>query len=285
MGIELHHLRGFFAVAEERHFTRAAARLHVTQPTLSRTVRVLEEKVGERLLDRTTRQVELTPAGERLFGELAELLPRLDVALGPARQRRLRLAFAWMLPDSWLHEAVVRFEEVTGTQVDMLRRDDPLTELERGEADIVMVWSRVPAARFSAVTVMEEAQVAAVGRHSAWADHEALDWFDAAELPLITNPRFGATAPQEWALKHRPSHSALVGNIDEAMAQVAAGRGIAIVPETAGRTYAHPSIQFVPVRRAPSTALSFVYPRQGGHPMVSRLVEAVLGKASSDRVA
>ena len=67
MDVELRHLRSFVAVAEELNFTRAAEKLHLAQPALSAHVRQLEERVGCRLVERTTRRVSLTPAGEALF--------------------------------------------------------------------------------------------------------------------------------------------------------------------------------------------------------------------------
>src|SRR5256885_10623764 len=64
MGIELHQLRYFVAVAEERHFTKAARGLRVAQPSVSRALRVLEEELGTPLFHRMTGNVALTPAGE-----------------------------------------------------------------------------------------------------------------------------------------------------------------------------------------------------------------------------
>ena len=75
---DVRHLRYFVAVAEERHFGRAAARLHVTTPPLSQRIRELEEDLGVRLFERTSRKVTLTPAGERLLVEARDVLRAMD---------------------------------------------------------------------------------------------------------------------------------------------------------------------------------------------------------------
>ncbi len=84
MNVELRHLRAFVAVAEELNFTRAAARLHIAQQALSQQVRQLEDRVGTRLLDRTTRKVELTPAGAALLEQSRSLLAGADQAVAAA---------------------------------------------------------------------------------------------------------------------------------------------------------------------------------------------------------
>jgi DNA-binding transcriptional LysR family regulator len=83
--MELRHLRYFVAVAQESSFTRAAQRLHISQPPLSQQIGDLESELGTRLLMRTSRRVELTAAGEAFLGHAKAILERMDQALSHAR--------------------------------------------------------------------------------------------------------------------------------------------------------------------------------------------------------
>lgn len=84
----LAHLRCFVAVAEERHFGRAAQRLHLTQPALSRTIARLERTLGAQLFERTSRTVRLSSAGEVLLADAEHLVDRADHFLDTAAQAR-----------------------------------------------------------------------------------------------------------------------------------------------------------------------------------------------------
>lgn len=84
--LDLRKLRAFVTVAEERHFGRAAARLFVAQPALSQTIKALEADVGVQLLDRSTRRVDLTPAGARLLERARAVLESVDEAIAEARR-------------------------------------------------------------------------------------------------------------------------------------------------------------------------------------------------------
>lgn len=85
MSIELRHLRAFIAVADELNFTRAAERLFIAQQALSAQIRQLEERVGAQLFERSTRKVELTPAGHALYEQAGPLLAGAEAAVAAAR--------------------------------------------------------------------------------------------------------------------------------------------------------------------------------------------------------
>src|SRR5512142_2768537 len=121
-GIELRHLRAFVAVAEELNFGRAAERLYVSQPALSRQIRALEQVLGVELLRRSTHRVELTVAGEALLERARRLLRDVDEAVATTMavggELLARIARQWeplrglVAGENDLHEARAAYEEV-----------------------------------------------------------------------------------------------------------------------------------------------------------------------------
>ena len=115
--MELRHLRYFTAVAEEQNVTRAAARLHVSQPPLSRQIRDLEEELGVELFKRTAKSLELTEAGKIFLNEARAVLLRSDEAVQAVRavakgaRGRVRVGYAPSLTVEILPKALRLFEQ------------------------------------------------------------------------------------------------------------------------------------------------------------------------------
>ena len=116
--MELRQLRYFVAVAQELSFTKAAAKLHVAQPALSRQIRQLEDELGVRLLERNRRGTHLTDAGRVFFAEACALLEQSARAMTTARQAncgdsgRLNIGYVWGLFHSFAPAAISRFRQV-----------------------------------------------------------------------------------------------------------------------------------------------------------------------------
>jgi len=143
--IELRHLRYFLAVAETAHFTKAAAKLHVTQPTLSQQVRDLEGQLGLQLFDRTGRAVKLTEAGEALLPHARRVFRQLDEAQGALDELRglkrglLRVGIVQTVNACVIPEIVARFSEAhTGVRVECseMAVADIEADLESGKLDL-----------------------------------------------------------------------------------------------------------------------------------------------------
>ena len=137
-------LECFVAVAEELHFSKAAKRLHMSQPPLSRQIQSLEQKLGIQLLKRKTRLVELTPPGRNFLNDAREILFRLDRAAMAAQRmqlgenERLRLGFIGYLLAPDLVDVLRAFREARPQcQVELVDMEpgDQLTDIREGKLD------------------------------------------------------------------------------------------------------------------------------------------------------
>ena len=137
--MELRHLRYFVAVAEEGGFVRAARRLRVAQPALSRQIRDLEREVGVELVERVARSSRLTPAGEAVLHEGKAILDQVNHAIERARRARRGLAgrcsvCAGRLP-TW--------NGIVGGLLAAIRRDYPMVELDVSEGVTRVQWMAI----------------------------------------------------------------------------------------------------------------------------------------------
>lgn len=144
--MELRHLRYFVAVAEELHFARAAERLHITPPSLTQQIQVLEAELGARLLHRTKRSVELTDAGRRFLDEArktirqAEHTEQVGKQVGRGELGRLEIGYMMSTACSGIIVKVVRRYHAEHPLVDIrlhrLETPQQLASIAEGRLDI-----------------------------------------------------------------------------------------------------------------------------------------------------
>lgn len=143
--MELRQLRYFIAVAEESNISRAARKMFLTQPALSRQIKALEEENGQCLLERQAHSIRLTPAGEALLREARELLQHADLVLervrAAGRGLRLRVGYAPSLAAGILTAAVECFTQThPNARVELfdLSTAEMLAGLESGKLDVAL---------------------------------------------------------------------------------------------------------------------------------------------------
>jgi len=195
--VELRQLRYFVAVAEELHFGRAAIRLGIAQPPLSQQIQRLERLLDARLLDRTSRRVQLTPAGQALLAGARRVLSGAEEALEAARRAgrgesgNLRVAFAATVMFLALPRIIRAFRD-RYPEVHLDLREMPtgpqLAALHAGDIEIGFVREPQPDPELEIVTVMREPLRIAVHRGHPLAASPTLAVRDLAHEPFVLFP-------------------------------------------------------------------------------------------------
>ncbi len=245
---ELRTLRQFVAVAEELHFSRAAQRLHMTQPPLSLAIRGLERELGAELFQRTQRSVALSPAGaallphvRRLLAE-AEALPRVAQAAAAGLAGRLRLAFVSSIAygplPTWLSSFRAAHADVA-LQLREATLDVQLTAFEADEIDAGFVLHAPGAAPpgFAVWAALNEPLVLAMPQAHAASASRRPSFQRIASEPLLIFPRPIAPSLYDAVLGVYRAHDTTPHIAQEAIQMqtivnlVSAGIGVAWVPQ------------------------------------------------------
>ncbi|MCE7080637.1 LysR family transcriptional regulator [Streptomyces sp. ST2-7A] len=266
--LETRELRYFLAVAEELHFGRAAERLGMAQPPLSRAIQRLERRLGVRLLDRDRRGVCLTDAGEVL---LHEGRAALDATIAAARRARRaggaddpegsrnRLVLAVKAAGS--HELLRKLlhahaAEPDAADVEVLPSGtcDQEEMLRDGRADVALMHTPFNSlAGFDSEELLTEGQIAVLPAGHPLAAHEALslaDVGDIPDLPLARWSRHGTYPPGPGPEIHDQTQLAQL---------IALGRTVAVFPDSA-RAWLWAEHTAVPLTDAPPVVTHIVWP-------------------------
>lgn len=288
MSIDLKQLKYFLAVAEEKSFSRAAERLHISQPPLSQQIQKLESELGVRLFARTTRSFELTAAGKALMAEASDLMSRMRVTIETVRQidrgevGRLRIGIVgsamWGPLPRLLEEFQRTFPRVTWT-LHELGPNDQVEALRSKQIDVGF-WreprnddDEMRNAGLRQELCFRENVCIAVHESHRLASRESVELAELEGEPILTlamdRSAFARHLMQSCAnAGFTPSIFQEALEPQTVLAMVGAGLGVALMPETTRRVV-WPGVVFVPIKSNPPSAnLYITYPIQDDAPVV-----------------
>ena len=262
MDVHLRNLRYFVAVAEELHFSRAAERMRVSQPALSKQIRQLERELRFPLLRRDRRRVELTEAGETLLPQARRLLAEWDKSLSAAAARAseeakvLRVGFQTSVAGGLYQAIAARFAEIRPDWRLVLGLhpwSDPTAGLLDETADVAFVW--LPTGAEDAIEpwpLRSERRVVVLPAEHRLARRRTLRMADLVDEPFVALPDSAGPLRDYWlALDQRDGRPVRIGaeaaTPDETFEAVAAGHGVHLLAEGNAEVYARSGIVSRPV--------------------------------------
>ncbi|AOJ70380.1 MULTISPECIES: LysR substrate-binding domain-containing protein [Burkholderia] len=295
---ELSQLRCFVAVAEELHFGRAAERLHMTQPPLSRQVRLLEHQIGTELLERTSRSVKLTAAGRGFLPDAARILRLADEAAATARRvatgaaGTLAIGFTasvgYGLLPSLVSAVRAASPDVRLTLKEMVSGAQ-LEALDARLIDVGLLRPPVEHGELVSIPCVREALVLALPEAvaDAWPKRPALR--DCEGKPFLMYSPYEARYFHQLVsgLLERaevlPDIVEYVSQIHSMLALVRAGIGAALIPAAASMLHFE-GVVYRPVRTTPAkpVELTLAYRKDNDNPAFGALKD-VLRKSLAER--
>jgi DNA-binding transcriptional LysR family regulator len=281
--LDLRLVEYFLVVAEELHFSRAAARLHIAQPSLSQQIRRLEEQLGVKLLDRTSRYVALTPAGEALVLEGRRVMQhseRLIQTVRAAGCEHLTIGFYGSAAATLLPEVLTKFSE-RHALVQVSLRELLLGDVDailNGEVDVAFTRLRPDQANLEIEIIARERRLLALPCDHPLAGRNSVSFSDLHGESFITNPAVPASGPPaNWLLEQQghglPGNvAAQASSIQEILTLVASGRGICLVPAPVAREYQRDGVAYVDVDDAEPALVSLAWRREDARPTLASFI-------------
>lgn len=249
--MELRRLRYFLAVAEELHFGRAAERLDMAQPPLSRQIAQLEKELDVKLFDRARAQIRLTPAGEVLFERVRQILEQLDSTfrevsrIGQGSAGRLRLAFVGSASHGVL-PTIIKSYRSHYPEVDLALTAMNNADLERAlvqrEIDIAVARPALKLDEFRSIELHREPLVLAMPDNSHLNSDARVKLSELSGETFVLYPRRPRPSFADHVLKAlaaegvTPQETIFAQDYQTAISLVSVGVGISLVPQSVSTT-------------------------------------------------
>lgn len=291
--MEIRHLRYFVVVAEELHFNRAAERLHMQQPPLSRQIRQLEKEIGAELFHRTTRSVKLTEAGHAFEVEARAILGMVDksrsVAIRAAQglTGRLGVGFTGSNTYSILPMVARRFHQEF-PDAELHAQGEMLTPAQQNalltrELDLCFGREELVGPEFASRVLYSEAISVLLPEHHRLAGQESIRLDELADDPFVTYPsRYGSTMFELTIDTCRkagfsPHIVQEVTQTSTLVSLVAAGFGVALSPESVQHIQVTGAVHKPLAWPAATSDLVLAWRKDNDLPLLARFLEMLEG--------
>ena len=288
MDVHLRDLRYFTAVAEELHFRKAAERLFVSQPVLSRQIARLEQDLKARLFIRDRRSVQLTSAGEALLHRARHLLEDWDAAtkevtaLARKEQSVLVIGLQTGVGRGMLHTLTQALNAIQWRpELHQVAWNDATAGVEAGDCDAGFAWLGTTInPRCDYVVVAEEPIMLAVNSQHRLAGRRQASFAEISNEPLVALPESAKELRSFWLAEHARHGSPApiaceAATADEALENVAAGTGSVFISAGNSVLYAREGVHFLDVPDLPPARLAFLW-RAGDTRDVIRVAASAL---------
>jgi DNA-binding transcriptional LysR family regulator len=289
-GVDVRRLRYFLAVAEELHFGRAADRLNIAQPALSRQIANLEGAIGALLFDRTRSNIHLTTAGETLLPRARDILSRVADAARFARRAAegtigiLEVGFVGSATFSILPNILNQFR-TTHKEVELVLHAMNTAELRAAlvgrSIDVAFARPDISDPEIVNEVVHTEPLIVAMSENDPLADKSHIALGDLSASPFVLYPRHPRPSFADAILQicrqagFSPDIAQETMEIQTALSLVSVGAGVSLVPESAEESQLH-GVAYRPLLGdAPTTSLSLAYRRDNRSAVVAQFCAAV----------
>jgi DNA-binding transcriptional LysR family regulator len=288
--IEVRELRYFLALAEELHFGRAAQRLHLAQPALSKAIRQLEAKLGVPLVHRTTRSVALTAEGEALLQHGRVALN----AVGAAAHRARRAGSAALVLTAKSSDALVASEiaarcaemepELAAPRVTISGWGEQTAMLREGRADAAIVRMPFDPAGLRVRTLRTEPRLAVLSAKHPLAGRKRLRLSELTDEPRPTWPGADRMTNAYWtATEDGPPapEGPTVSDLAQLLEVVALGQAIAFLPVSIADRNRRSDVVYVPVTGVTLSTVAIAWPEHANSHPLRALLRAARNVAES----
>jgi DNA-binding transcriptional LysR family regulator len=278
--LDMRKLRYFVAVAEELNFGRAAERLHIAQPVLSRQIRSFEGELGVQLFTRDSRGTELTIAGKQLLDDARFLLTEAK-----ALQQRLSRVVdqtvtvrVGVMPGLLATAAAAAFEAEDPSRravVVQVGWAEQIDAVRRGELDVVYAREPIDHHGLGTAPLLEEPRVVVLPATDPLAKKHSLRLADLASKRLLQDP---ATVP-EWYAMATPEHrraGQTAHTVEEKLEHVAAREGFVILPRSTTAYYRRPDVRVLPIQDVGPSQVTLIWDSAIDNPARDAFVSAAL---------